>query len=136
MDASFSEFMSQREAASRAFVNGDIGPLLALSTSTQDATIFGPKGDCVQGAQRVNAANQAGAQMFEPGSTSRFEVMHAASNDDLGYWTGIQRSQVHMKHQREETPLDLRVTEVFRKENGEWKLVHRHADPLAEAKSK
>jgi ketosteroid isomerase-like protein len=29
------------------------------------------------------------------------------------------------------TPLDLRVTEVFRRADGEWKLVHRHADPLA-----
>jgi ketosteroid isomerase-like protein len=27
--------------------------------------------------------------------------------------------------------LSLRVTMVFRRENGRWLLVHRHADPLA-----
>jgi ketosteroid isomerase-like protein len=27
----------------------------------------------------------------------------------------------------------LRVTTVFRREDGDWKIVHRHGDPLASA---
>lgn len=126
----FQEFMERRKAASDAFVNGDIAPLHAVSTETSPATIFGPKGDTVQGAAEVNAANAKGAAMFDRGSENAFEVMHQAASGDLAYWVGIQRSIVGMKGKEEPVPMNLRVTEIFRREADGWKLVHRHADRL------
>lgn len=127
----FKEFMKRREDASRAFVNGDAKPLDGVATHTSPATIFGPKGDYVEGADEVNAANERGAKFFESGSESNFEILQMSANDGLAYWAGIQCSTVRMHGKKEAIPMDLRVTEVFRREDDEWKLVHRPADPLA-----
>ena len=48
----------------------------------------------------------------------------------LGYWTGVQHSESMMKGKDKPISMQLRVTEVFRKEGGEWNLVHRHADMI------
>ena len=126
----FELFMKQREVASRAFVNGDIEPLDRISTHISPATIFGPKGDYIEGADAVNAANASGAKMFESGGENSFEILQMAASDGIAYWAGIQRSSVRMQGKAEAIPMDLRVTEAFRREDGEWKLVHRHADIL------
>ena len=126
----FDEFIKQREEASDAFVNGDFNPLDKISVQDSPATIFGPMGDCVQGAKHVNAANAKGVKHFRPGSKNAFEVFHKASDDNIAYWVGIQHSVVQMEDKEKGVPMDLRVTEIFRREKGHWKLFHRHADPL------
>jgi ketosteroid isomerase-like protein len=132
MPDDFDAFLRQRIQASDAFVGGDYGPLGAISTGRAPATIFGPKGDCVQGPDAVDAANRGAAGHFAPGSTNRFETMHSAADGNLAYWVGVQRSVVNVKGEDKPVPMNLRVTEIYRREEGGWKLVHRHADKLAE----
>lgn len=132
----FKQFMKKREAASSAYISGDGGPLEKISTHTSPATIFGPTGDCVQGAEKVIAANTSGSKHFKPGSENKFEIMHSAESGELAYWTGVQHSVVQMEGKSKPVQFNLRVTEIFRKENGEWKLIHRHADPFKDEDQK
>jgi ketosteroid isomerase-like protein len=132
----FKQFMKQREKASLAFVNGDAGPLDRIATHVSPATIFGPMGGYVEGAKKVNATNEHGARMFEPGSKNSFKVLHMVAGDGVAFWAGIQRSTVRMGGKRAAISMGLRVTEVFQHQNGEWKLVHRHADPMVEESKK
>jgi ketosteroid isomerase-like protein len=50
----------------------------------------------------------------------------------MAYSVEIERSQARVGNSGEVRPLALRVTTIFRLESGDWKLVHRHADPLVE----
>ncbi len=111
-------------------MNRDIEPLDRIATQVSPATIFGPQGNCVEGADEVNATNTSSAKFFESGSKSSFEIMQMAANNGIAFWAGIQRSTVQMRGEKDSISMDLRVTEAFRLEDGEWKLVHRHADPL------
>ncbi|MGB8383388.1 MAG: nuclear transport factor 2 family protein [Dermatophilaceae bacterium] len=129
---SFHTFLAARERASTAFVEGDAGPLLAVSVDNDPATIYPPTGAVVVGADKVNAGNAAGAETFAPGAENRFDVLHSGSDGELGYWTGVQRSKVVMKDKPEPVTMNLRITELFRRVDGEWKLFHRHADMLQE----
>jgi ketosteroid isomerase-like protein len=49
---------------------------------------------------------------------------------DLAYTLEIERFEAKVGGREDLTPVTLRVTSVFRREDGVWKLVHRHADPI------
>ncbi|QSI30104.1 DUF4440 domain-containing protein [Variovorax sp. RKNM96] len=129
--AHFERFMKQREQAAQAYVCGDAAPLSALLARTSDATFFGPGGGHVHGTEEVATRYTLDAASFGKGSESSFEILQMGAGDGVAYWVGIQHAQVNMEGKREPVPMDLRVTEVFRREGDDWKLVHRHADGMA-----
>ena len=129
-DESFEAFLGRRPGVGEAYVNGDAGPLTEISTEHDPATFFGPQGGVIEGAGTVLDTNQQGAAGFAPGGESRFEILHAAAGGALGYLVGIQRAAVKLTGGADEVvELALRLTELYRREDGSWKLVHRHADP-------
>jgi ketosteroid isomerase-like protein len=130
-DKSFDSFMQQRRRVASAFVNGDPGPLREISASADPATFFGPSGGAELGAAHVLEVNAAGSHRFH-GGTTELEILHSGSSGDLAYWTGFQRASVQLERRKDPVPTRLRVTELFRFENGAWKLIHRHADTLTE----
>lgn len=130
--ASFKEFMAARLEAAEAYVAGDAGPLLEMSTRTEPASFFAPDGRIVLGAGDVVSTNEAGAGHFGRGSETHLEILHVGSDHGIGYWVGIQHANMLIDGGHEPVSMHLRITELFRRESGEWKLIHRHADQLTE----
>ncbi len=126
----FQSFMTRRAQAAEAYVNGDSGPVDQLAARQGEATFFAPSGGAVRGAEQVRARYTADARSFAPGGTSHFDVLQSHSGP-LAFWSGFQEAtaRVHGK----EVKMRLRVTEVFRPVNGDWQLIHRHADQAAES---
>lgn len=129
--ADFEHFMQQRRAAAQAYVSGDSAPLAELTASKLDATFFGPRGGHTQGPREVNERYVRDAKAFAAGSETDFEVLQMGASHDIGYWIGHQRASARMQGKAEPIPMSLRVTEIFRREGDDWKLIHRHADMLA-----
>jgi ketosteroid isomerase-like protein len=128
----FRQFMKQREAVASAYVTGDAGPLTKISTTQSPASFFGPGGGVEQGAEQVLETNVLGAKHFRPGGVSRLEVLQLQADERLAYWVGLQHALVQSPDRPTPAEMTLRVTEIFRREDGAWKLVHRHADMLAQ----
>lgn len=125
---SFQDFLRTRERISNDYINGHPEPLDGIATQQDPATFFPPNGSTVQGASAVSASQHQGALGFRDGSTGQFEIMQSASSGTLAFWTGVQHAEVLMEGKDERVSMQLRTTEVFRLEDGEWKLIHRHAD--------
>ena len=126
----FGQFMKRREDAARAFVRGDVAPLGRIVSRGSPATFFGPQGGYEQGPDHVYSIYERDAAHFTSGDTS-FEILHMAASDGIAYWVGSQQAMARLDGSAEPLPFNLRVTEVFRREGDEWKLVHRHADSIA-----
>ena len=127
----FEQFMRQRADAAGAYVRGDAGLLDQMVARISAATFFGPRGDYEHGADAVATRYTRDALAFAPGGDSRFEILDIGAGNGIAYWVGFQRATAYMQGQSEPVPFNLRVTEIFRREGGEWKMVHRHADALA-----
>ncbi len=130
----FASFMKLREEAAAAYVRGDPAPVDAMVPGEGGATFFHPRGPVVVGAAEVRARYERDASSFDAGSTTHFEVLQSGASEDLGFWTGFQVAEVRMRGRDVPVPMKLRVTEVFRRTESGWKLVHRHADPAVEDK--
>jgi ketosteroid isomerase-like protein len=126
----FDQFMKTREDAAAAYVRGDAAPLDKVVARASPASFFGPNGGHREGATEVAATYDQGAKAFHPTGESQLEILQSGESGDLAFWTGIQRAVVQMAGHHKPMPMDLRITEVFRREEGDWKLVHRHADTL------
>ena len=67
---------------------------------------------------------------FSDCTSYRNEVIAAGASGDLAYIVAFEHTTAAVNGAPPQ-PYRLRVTTVFRREDGTWRIVHRHGDSLA-----
>ncbi len=130
-DASLDAFLPEFEQGITRFINGDPELWKHNASKREDATIMGAWGAYERGWQELGPRyDWAAARFVESGAKAQVEYLASAVSGDLAYTVAIERSEARVVGQDKPATMALRVTHIFRKEDGAWKLVHRHADPL------
>jgi ketosteroid isomerase-like protein len=130
-DASLRAFLPPFEEGINRFINGDPALWKQNASRRDDATIMGAWGAFEKGWSEVGPRyDWASARLRESGAKVKIEYLSSGVSGDLAYTVAIERSEVRLIDQAKSAPMALRVTHLFRKEDGVWKLLHRHADPL------
>jgi ketosteroid isomerase-like protein len=127
----FGEFLPCFELGIERFLNGDATLWKSNVSQESDATIMGAWGDYEKSWSELEPRYDWAAARFEAsGAQVQFQYLSSGVSGELAFTVAIERSTVRLAGQKEPASMALRVTHLFRKEQGEWKLLHRHADPL------
>ena len=133
MDASLQEFLPRFEEGISRFINGDPDLWKQNASQRDDVTIMGGWGAYTKGWDKVGPwYDWAAARFHESGARLEVEYVSSGVSGDLAYTITLERSEVLLAGQEKLAAMTLRATHLFRRENGTWKLVHRHADPLVD----
>jgi ketosteroid isomerase-like protein len=123
LSATLPRLMQEEEALH----NGDVEPRLAIWSRKDPVTVFGALGPNRSGWDKVSQSFRWVAARFSNCREYTFELVAAGVSGDLAYTAGYERS-THSVNGAPPQSNVLRVTHVYRRENGEWKIIHRHAD--------
>ena len=116
------------EAAS-AIIRGDLRTYATLMRHADDYTLMAPSGgEPRRGFDESDQALDALARYFQ-GGEAELQVFQTYAAGNLAVLVAIERQRGRVGSLPDQD-LSLRVTLVFRREGSEWRLVHRHADPL------
>jgi ketosteroid isomerase-like protein len=112
--------------ALNAMFGGDLGPMRAIWSNSADITQLGPFGGRLVGRDAVLGDFEQAAARVRGGRVSTREVLVRAT-DDLGYTTCIEEGE-NIDRNGNRVLVRHRATNILRREDGGWKLVHHHTD--------
>jgi ketosteroid isomerase-like protein len=112
-------------AALNRMVKGDAGSLSEIWSHNADVTAMHPIGGRQVGWDKVRESFQQVAQIASEGKV-KLEDQIIQATGDLAYELGVERGQATLAGQQ--VTLDQRVTNIYRRETGVWKIVHHHTD--------
>jgi ketosteroid isomerase-like protein len=124
------ELIERYHLALDEFMKGNPEPVQRLFSHREDATLANPQGPAVRGWERIAEAMERAASTRRDGRFVGFETLAKYAAPELAYVVEVEQLEAKIYGGEDITPYALRVTMIFRPEDGEWKVVHRYADQI------
>ena len=114
-------------AALNIMFQGELDPMIEVWSHEDDVTYMGPSGGILVGWEEVR--NSWGEQAkLKLGGKVEPEDMHVIAGDKIGITVNFERGTSYINGKPEK--VNIRATNVFRRENGKWKMIGHHTDIL------
>jgi ketosteroid isomerase-like protein len=127
------ERMEQFHPAQNEFLKGNPEPAKKLMSRRDDVTLANPYGPPVRGWEQVAKTVEHASSLRRDGELLSVEVITRYATNNLAYVVEIERARAKIGGREDITPYALRATMILRREDGVWRIAHRHADPITTA---
>ncbi len=136
----FDQVIDQNHQWLAEFIRGNVGSAKAMFSHREDVTLARPQPTAHRGAlaiahgwEQVAETLESAIQNFREGEVTSFESVAKYVGTELACSVEVERFNAKVGGREDITPYALRATMIFRVEEGAWKVVHRHADPITTA---
>jgi ketosteroid isomerase-like protein len=128
-DEELAELIRRTAEAASAFMRGDMSRYLTLIPHADDYTLMAPFGGAPTRGFDLSSERLAELERYFRAGESELELVQSYASGDLVVLVMIERQHGEVGGLPDQD-WSLRVTLVYRREGSEWRLAHRHADPL------
>ena len=111
-------------------MKGTPEPVKELFSLREDVTLANPLGPPAHGWDEVGATIEHAASQFRDGRLVGVEIVEKRVTPEFAYTLWLEHAEGKVGGREDVAPATLRVTMIYRREEGGWKVVHRHADPI------
>jgi ketosteroid isomerase-like protein len=115
--------------AERALHNGDAAPRRALWSRREPVSVLGAWRNA-NGQRELDELFRALGKSFSDCTSFGFELLAVDVVGDMAYTAGFEHTSASVDGQPR--TYTLRATQVYRREEGEWRVAHRHGDTVTD----
>jgi ketosteroid isomerase-like protein len=115
--------------AELALHNGDASPRRAIWSSGESVSVLGAWRNA-NGQAQLDELFSALEKSFSDCTSYAFELQAYDVVGDMAYTSGLEHTSASING--EPRTYTLRATQVYRREGGEWRVAHRHADTVTD----